>query len=207
MWFLSWVGPPDPQSTGLVEARRDLRMEIDEALTELGGELGAEVLASSIVDECYRGQRNYKVDTGYRHRCSLRGTVLVGFEGDFRSEMFDFDDFLKRSGWVADEWPGQRADEFWEMRAAESDDGTVDISRLGKASPTKGDLTLSFEYSGQENLFSLERISEHQRNIFWGFGPPTYDTADLFDLDDVLEGQPYEHLVLIVVEGNYYSRA
>jgi hypothetical protein len=133
--------------------------------------------------------------------------VLVGFDGDFRGEMFDFDDFLKRSGWLADEWPGERADEFWDMRAAESGDGTVDISILGKAYPTRGELTLSFLFSGQENTYSLERISEHQRNIFWGFGPPSYDNADLFDLDEVLEGKPYEHLVLIVVEGNYYSRA
>ena len=40
------------------------------------------------------------------------------------------------------------------MRAAESGNGTVDISILGKASPTKGELTLSFEFSGQENPFS-----------------------------------------------------
>jgi hypothetical protein len=46
-----------------------------------------------------------------------------------------------------------------------------------------------------------------QQEITWGFGPLTYENADLFDIPAVLIGRSFEHVVLVVVEGIYYSKA
>lgn len=199
-------GPPDPLATAVVESRTAAASELTEAVDEVASSIGGEVLARSSVDECYAGQRNYKVDTGYNHRCSLIVGALVGTDGDFRSTMTDVDRSLRDLGWETNdgEWPGQLVNRYWELRAGEHPDGRVAISRLpGPNTLHRDDLRMRFAYGDVESTRGLGAIDGRQRVTPWCCGLPFYEDRQLIDLDRVVRSNADEHLVFVTVEGHY----
>jgi hypothetical protein len=204
--FLVGCGPPNPQSADIVESRESTVALIEGALDELAEGFGATTLAESRVDACYEGQRNYKVDTGYSHRCSLRLGLLVGFDGDFRAEMTGLEDTLEEQGWQASESLGELVGRYWDLRAGEASDGVVLIDRLPSPnSISRGELTLELDFGGAEDDSGRLRIDRAQQTTFWSLRL-TYENTDLFDIAGTLEGNTYEHLVLFSIEGHYFSR-
>lgn len=178
------------------------------ALEDVVDFVGGEVLGQSLVDECYEGQRNWKVDTGYDHRCSLLVGVLIGIGGDFRSHMLAADEALRDLQWQSPdgEWPGQLVDEYWDLRASESPDGRVRLDRLpGPHSVRRDDLSLSFDYGSAVDEHGLERIDRSQRSTPWCCGPPYFERRELMDVDQAAQ-TAHQHLILITVEGHYLQR-
>jgi|GEM_PF-5999029 len=183
--------------------------QLRQALDEVGGLLGGEVLGESSVDECYEGQRNWKVDLGYHHRCSLLMGVLIGVDGDFRALMLATDEGLQELGWQSHpgEWPGQLVEEYWDLRASESADGTVRLDHLpGPHSVRRDDLGLGFAYGSAADNGGRECIDRSQRSTMWCCGPPYFEELELIDLDAAVEAANHEHLVLVTVAGHYLQR-
>ena len=198
-------GPPDPLSAPLVEGRSWQVQLMAGALDEVAAAIGGQVLGESSVDECYEGQRNWKVDTGYRHRCSLLMGVLIGIEGDFRTRMLETDLALRDLGWQSPdgEWPGRLVDDYWDLRAGESRDGRVRLDRLpGPLTVLRDDLRLLFDYGSVADDRGLERIDRSQQRTSWCCGPPFYTKRELMDMPQ--EGDA--HLILITVEGQYFQQ-
>jgi hypothetical protein len=201
--------PPDPLATAVVESRTASASELTQAVDEVATSIGGEILGRSSVDECYAGQRNYKVDTGYNHRCSLVVGALVGTDGDFRSTMADVDRSLRDLGWdtYEGEWPGQLVNRYWELRAGEDPDGRVAISRLpGPNTLYRDDLRMRFAYGDSESIRGLDAIDGRQRVTLWCCGLPFHEDRQLIDLDQVVRSTKHEHLVFITVEGHYLER-
>jgi hypothetical protein len=198
-------GPPDPLSVRAVEARTAQVQQMGAALDEIVDLFGGDVLGASSVDECYEGQRNWKVDTGYDHRCSLLLGVLIGVEGDFRTLMLDADDALRASGWQSHgEWPGQLVEEYWDVRAGESTDGDVRLDRLpGPHSVRRDGLGLAFDYGRAADERGLERIDRGQQATLWCCGRPYFEQRELMNVDQAVASAAHQHLILITVDGHY----
>ena len=202
-------GPPDPLSASTVEARTAQVQRMRAALTEVTDSLDGTVLGESSVDECYEGQRNWKVDTGYDHRCSLLAGTLIGVDGDVRATMLDVDVALRALRWQAPdgEWPGQLVDEYWDLRADESSDGTVRLHLLpGPYSVRRDDLRLRFDYGDTADDRGREQLDGAQRSTLWCCGPPSFERRRLIDVDQVARAARQEHLILVTVEGHYLER-
>lgn len=200
--------PPDPLSASVVEARSDRMEQIGEAGDELVAAFGGQVLGRSSIDECYEGQRNWKVDRGYDYRCSLRGGVLIAIDGNFRARMLDADVALRELGWESSsgEWPGQLVDDYWDLRAGESSDGRVRIDRLpGPYTVMRGELTLGFDYGRVADVGGLDRIDRSQQSTVWCCGPTFYDNRDLIDLVRATRTVQEAHLVFITIESHYFQ--
>ena len=210
--LISGCGPssaPDPLSTAAVEARTEGMQEMTVAIDEVVAELGGEVLGDAMIDECYEGQRNYKVDTGYDYRCSLLMSVLIAIDGDFRTRMVDADDALRTLGWQSSdgEWPGQLVDEYWGLRASESPDGQVRLHRLpGPHSVRRDGLRLLFDYGDVVDVQGLERIDRGQRSTLWCCGWPYFERKELIEVDQAASAASHEHLILVTVEGHYFQK-
>lgn len=210
--LFSGCGPSselDPLSASSVEARAEGLRQMMVALNEVVAELGGEVLGDSTIDECYEGQRNYKVDTGYDYRCSLLMSMLIATDGDFRARMLDADDALRMLGWQSPEgeWPGQLVDEYWDLRASESPDGQVRLHRLPSPhSVRRDDLRLLFDYADVAEDQGLERIDRGQQSTLWCCGPPFFERKRLIDVDQAVGGASHEHLILFTVEGHYLQK-
>jgi hypothetical protein len=200
--------PPDPLSAGSVEARAAKVEQMHAALDEVVDILGGQVLGESSVDECYEGQRNWKVDLGYHYRCSLLVGVLIGVDGDFRTLMLAADPALQDLQWQSSgDWPGQLVDEYWDLRASESPDGRVRLDHLpGPHSVRRDDLKLGFAYGSTADDRGLERIDRSQRSTLWCCGPPYYEVLGLIDVDQAVEAAGHQHLALITIEGHYLQR-
>ena len=200
---------PDPLSDAIVEARSDRTQEMRVALDEVAKVFDGQVLGQSSVDECYEGQRNWKVDTGYDYRCSVLLGVLIGLDGDFRSQMLDTDVALEELGWRSQsgEWPGQLVDDYWDLRAGESPDGRVRLDRLPSPNTVlRDDLRLLFDYGGAVDDQGIDRIDRGQQRTSWCCGQPFYEQRELMEVDRAIEAHPHGHLVLVTVEGHYASR-
>jgi len=179
------------------------------ALDEVVDILGGRVLGESSVDECYEGQRNYKVDVGYHYRCSLLMGVLIGVDGDFRTLMLAADADLQDLQWQSHGggWPGQKVDEYWDLRASENPDGRVRLDRLpGPHSVRRDDLRLGFAYGSAADVRGLEGIDRSQRSTLWCCGPPYFEDRALMDVDQAVEAANHQHLTLITIEGHYLQR-
>ena len=201
--------PPDPLSAPAVAARAVKTEQMHAALDEVVGVVGGGVLGESSVDECYEGQRNYKVDTGYHYRCSLLLGVLIGVDGDFRTLMLAADAGLEELRWQSHDgdWPGQLIDEYWELRAGENSDGRVRLDRLpGPHSVRRDDLGLRFAYGSTADDRGLERIDRSQRSTLWCCGPPYFEQPALMAVAGAVEATDHQHLILITVEGHYLQR-
>jgi hypothetical protein len=198
-------GPPDPLSVRAVEARTAQVEQMRAALDEVVDLYGGEVLGESSVDECYEGQRNWKVDTGYDHRCSLLLGVLISVEGDFRTLMLDADDALEASAWESHgAWPGQLVDEYWDLRADESADGRVRLDQLpGPHSVGRNGLGLGLDYGSAADDRGLERIDRGQQSTLWCCGSPYFARRELIDVAQATETAHHHHLILITVDGHY----
>lgn len=206
--LLTGCGPPDPHAEDVVELRVGRTDLMRRELRDVAFAVGGEVLGESRVDQCYEGQRNYKVDTGYSDRCSLLIGSLVGFDGDFRATMAELDTELAGLGWESfdGEWPGQLVDGYWDLRAGESGDGSVRLDRLpGPLGLYRDDLRLLFDYGSAHDERGLDRIDRSQEVTLWCCGLPGYEDEELIDLTQVDAGR-HEHLVLITVEGHYWER-
>jgi hypothetical protein len=191
-----------------VEARAEQDDLLEESLDEVARALGGEVLAGSRYDECYQGQRNSKVDTGYGYRCTLLMGRLVGFDGDFRAQMLDLDARLAAIGWESTDgnWPGQLVDDYWDMRAAESKTGLPRLDRLpGPWGVYRDDVRIMFDYGSPSDERGLERIDRAQQRSVWCCGAPFYTDSDLVDIVDV-GSSASDHLILITVEGHYWEQ-
>ena len=200
--------PPDPMSNAVVEARAEQTQLMKDALSEVADELDGEVIGQSSVDQCYEGQRNWKVDTGYDHRCSLLIGVLIGLDGDFRAQMLDLDSSLRELGWESDngEWPGGLVDDYWDLRSGENLDGHVRLDRLpGPYGVRRDDLRLLFDYGSPTDERGLERIDRRQKVTLWCCGLPLYEDKDLLDVSQAVGAAPRDHLILITVEGHYFE--
>lgn len=210
--LVSGCGPPsqpDPLSASAVEARTEAMQQMAVALNEVVAIFNGEVLGEASVDECYEGQRNYKVDTGYDHRCSLLMSVLIAIGGDFRTQMLDADEGLTGLGWEArhGQLPGQLVDEYWDLRASESADGKVWLSLLPSPhSVMRGDLRLLFDYGDVADDRGLERIDRGQQSTLWCCGPSFFESKQLIDVDPAAAAASHEHLILVTVEGHYLKR-
>ena len=208
----SGCGPPsqpDPLSAKAVEARAEGMQQMREARDEVVATFGGLVLGESSVDECYQGQRSYKVDTGYDYRCSLLISVLIALDGDFRAQMLDADAALRELGWQSrdGEWPGQLVDEYWDLRAGESADGRVWLNRLPSSrSVIRDDLRLLFNYADVADDRGLERIDRGQQSTLWCCGLPFFERKELIDVDRAVAAAPHEYLILITVEGHYLGK-
>jgi len=201
--------PPDPLSASSVEARAAKVQQMDAAIAEVVGILDGEVLGTSSVDECYAGQRNWKVDTGYDERCSLLIGTLIGVEGDVRTLMLAADAALEERRWQSPngQWPGQLVDEYWDLRADESSDGTVRLHLLpGPYSVRRDDLRLRFDYGDTADDRGREQLDRAQRSTLWCCGPPSFERRRLIDVDQVARAARQEHLILVTVEGHYLER-
>jgi hypothetical protein len=179
-----------------------------DALSDVAGELQGEVIGYSSVDQCYEGQRNWKVDTGYNYRCSLLVGVLVGLDGDFRAQMLDFDESLRELGWESDneEWPGGLVNDYWDLRANENLGGHVRLDRLpGPHGVRRGDLRLLFDYGSPTDDRGLERIDRSQQVTLWCCGLPLYEDQDLLEVSQAVAAATHDHLILITVEGHYFQ--
>ncbi len=183
--------------------------QMGDALDEVVGILAGEVLGESLVDECYEGQRNWKVDTGYDYRCSLLMGVLIGIDGDFRTRMLDADVALRGLEWQSrnDEWPGQVVDDYWDLRAGESPDGNVRLDRLpGPHSVRRDDLRLLFDYGSAADDRGLDGIERSQQATLWCCGLSFFERSELIDVAQAAEKAQHKHLVLITVEGHYLQK-
>jgi hypothetical protein len=210
--LLGGCGPPDrpdPLSEPAVTARAETMERMHDGLDEVVAILDGQVLGESSVDECYEGQRNWKVDLGYDHRCSLLIGVLIGVDGDFRTLMLAVDVDLQERQWRSPDggWPGQLVDAYWELRASENPDGRVRLDRLpGPHSVHRDDLGLRFAYGSTDDDRGLERIDRSQRSTLWCCGPPYYEQRALMDVARAVEGADQPHLVLLTIEGHYLQR-
>lgn len=178
------------------------------ALDDVVGILGGQVLGRSSVDECYEGQRNYKVDLGYHYRCSLVMGVAIGVDGDFRTLMISIDPALQDLQWQSSgDWPGQLVDRYWDLRADESPDGKVRLDRLPSPhSVRRDDLKLGFAYGSTADDRGLEKIDRSQRSTLWCCGPPYYQDLALIDVARAVEAAGHQHLILVTIEGHYLQR-
>lgn len=200
---------PDPLSDPIVEARADRTQQMRVALDEVVRVFDAQVLGESSVDECYEGQRNWKVDTGYDSRCSVLLGVLIGLDGDFRSQMLDADVALEELGWrsLSGEWPGQLVDDYWDLRAGESPDGRVRLDRLPSPyTVLRDDLRLLFDYGRGVDDQGLERIDRGQQRTSWCCAQPFYEQRELIDVGRAIGAGTPAHLILVTVEGHYAWR-
>ena len=198
--------PPDPLSASSVEARAAKVQQMDAAIAEVVGILDGEVLGTSSVDECYAGQRNWKVDTGYDERCSLLIGTLIGVEGDVRTLMLAADAALEERRWQSPngQWPGQLVDEYWDLRAGESADGGVLLHRLpGPLSLHRDDLRLGFDYGDAGAGAGLDRLDRAQRSTMWCCGAPFFERRQLIDVGRAAQDARQQQLILVTVEGHY----
>lgn len=180
--------------------------QMGSALDEVVDLLDGQVLGESLVDQCYEGQRNWKVDTGYDHRCSLVTGVLLSVDGDVRALMLDADLALQELQWQSPDgqWPGQLVDGYWDLRAGESSDGSVRLDRLpGPLSLRRDDLRLLFDYSDAGDARGLEGIDRSQQSTLWCCGPPFFERRELIDVEQAAATAHHDQLVLVTVEGHY----
>ena len=200
--------PPDPASDEIVAARDEQTQLMDSALSEAAAKLPGAVIGRSSVDQCYEGQRNWKVDTGYDYRCSLLISVLIGLDGDFRAQMLQFDKSLRELGWESDngEWPGGLVDDYWELRSGEGPDGHVQLDQLpGPFGVRRDELRILFSYGSSNDEGGLATIDRGQQATPWCCGLPLYESQAIQDVDRVVAEAPHDHFVLITVEGHYYE--
>src|SRR5688572_20587591 len=112
--------PPDPLSTEIVELRDQGTRRADRAVAQAAGLLGGKVVGRASNDQCWEGQRNWKVDEGFDYRCAARRVVVVGFDSDFRKRIARFDRRVFAAGWLCDyKCNSELVDEYWNLRKAE----------------------------------------------------------------------------------------
>lgn len=205
MYALANPSPPDPSDEAMAALRLVATDAADEALAGVTAALGGEELAWSSTDKCWEGQRNWKVDDGYDHRCAVRLAVAVGFDGDFRERIDRFDRRLAASGWGCswcdpDDHLSAQVDEYWAY-AAEVGRDSFPISRLPRATQySRGDLRLEVAYGGSDigGRRAIGRFHE-----IWS-GHVTHEVAEPFDVAAVLEAaKPFRYLVLVAVDAVY----
>jgi hypothetical protein len=196
-------------AAAVTEARIRVADRMTTALDEVASSIDGEVLGRSSIDECYAGQRNWKVDTGYDHRCSLVTGVLIGTDGDFRARMLDLDRSLEELGWLSHdgEWPGQLVDEYWDLRAAESPDGDVPLGRLpGPLSVVRDGLRIRFAYTDADDDAGLRRLDRFHQTTVWCCGLPFHEDRRPLDLAQITRARTPRFLVLAIVEGHYVEQ-
>lgn len=210
LWFLlsgchSQAVSPDPVADAVAAARAGTTERVEMVLAEVSRGLRGDELGHSQVDQCYEGQRNYKVDTGYEHRCSLLLGVLVGLDGDFRARMLELDGWLQQSGWQSrdGEWPGALVDAYWDLHRGESPDGRVRIHHLPAPNDLRrDDLRMLLDY-GDPN--ELSRIDRAQQETLWCCGVPYHEDEVTFEVNQLAGDTAYEHYVFISVEAHYFQ--
>lgn len=134
--------------------------------------------------------------------------VLVGIDGDFRATMLDADVALLELQWQSDngEWPGQLVDEYWDLRAGESPDGSVRLARLPAPwSVMRDGLRLRFDYMSAADDRGLGRLDRGQQVTLWCCGLPYFERHELMDVEQAAQSTQREHLILITVEGDYFQ--
>ena len=208
MWGKDAGPPPDPYSPEIVEQRREAVAEADSAIREAVALLLGDVVGRASSDECYEGQRNYKVDDGYAHRCTIRRVAAIAFDGDFRERIAQFDRGLFRAGWGCLSSPCHETlagmvDEYWDMRSAEVGGGAFPISRLPSTGYTRGDLHFDVDYiaADRASAFSLENSHRRQR----GGLHTSYKVARPLDVPRVLARAAKVYVVLVAIERDYFE--
>ena len=204
------VGPQvDPFADHVIDLRAEEADRINLALAESVDALEGDVLAEARVDECYEGHRGWKRTDPYRHRCSLHMSVLIGIDGDFQTQMLQFDDSLRGLGWRSDsddEWPGMKVAEYWDLREREAGGGDVRISRLpGVWGIRRDGLRMLFDYSHPDDELGRYSIDLRQGVTHWG-GITYHRQQELFDVDEVADQAVHQHLIMLTVTGHYLEQ-
>ncbi|PSH70225.1 hypothetical protein CU102_03815 [Phyllobacterium brassicacearum] len=91
---------PDPQSPSLIARRDTAKQSMRSSLSELPA--AADFLREDSVyeiDQCRKGQNNWKVRDGYAYQCTQGMTAIYGFDGDFRQHAEKLDKTMRRIGW------------------------------------------------------------------------------------------------------------
>lgn len=87
-----------PDSERLRSDSSKAKQEIFSWKEKVASGIKALELATSYSDQCYEGQNNFKVHSGYTKRCSLKYNFYYGFN-NFQQTLLQFEDSLLSSGW------------------------------------------------------------------------------------------------------------
>ncbi len=174
--------------------------------------LDGAIVGRASSDECYEGQQNYKVNDGYAHRCTIRRTLAVSFDGDFRERIARFDTRLFSAGWgchrvPCDETLSGKVEEYWDLRAGEVGGGTFPISRLpSSVNYERDDLYLYVDYAGADPTGRSWIEGAHRRRRGGLF--ESYERTRPLAVTAVLSrAAPYDHVVVLAIESDYFEVA
>lgn len=92
--------PPDFRSAEVSGLRRQAGAEVTRSLDEAEAMSDWQRLDDATHDVCYEGERNWKIDDGYRYRCTLKSARVYAFSTDFKTAMLDFERQLLAAGWI-----------------------------------------------------------------------------------------------------------
>jgi hypothetical protein len=142
---------PNPNSSAINAKREVVTEEINQSFDELQNILHYNYYETATHDYCSRGDNNYKRSDGYAYRCSLRITKFYGFNGDFRQQMFNFEQKIISIGWNPPSYrPDNPCEKMLEEYYAPYPGKLVSDLPGRHCSYEKGSLSLELEFAEKE---------------------------------------------------------
>ena len=90
---------PNPNGASMVKRRQEAINEINASFDQIENFTDFTYYATSTHDVCFKGYHDWMRSDPYAYKCSYRITKYYGFDGDFRSQMLNFEQNLYKAGW------------------------------------------------------------------------------------------------------------
>ncbi len=197
---------PNPKSKEVSLPREKIRSEIKDEFSAVEQETGLTNSGSEFLDECYKGQNNWKVHQGFAHRCSYRITQYYGFNPDFKIQMLNYFKNLAFLGWDIDNPSHSNmitmTDRFYRNVPA----GSAQNAYLnGGTIVKKGSLEMHLHY--QDTRYLLDSLSNYQNVMLRATLFKTFSDKRLVNVGAIADAisKNNQYLLVISIEKDYFE--
>ena len=196
-----------PEDSTLQARKQDLKLKLGAFLDEALPNDIFSFYAESFVDDCQRGQYNFKVKSDYLDRCFLSIARVYGFDGDFRERMIGLERGIVYQGWQPTQvWRKERFEpadmEYYMLNYYDYRPSSLTVNRV--PSPRyeyQNELSLLIDWLEQEPTHSpwVERLSHEG-----GQGVNSqWKKIDAEIFKETLKKHKY--LLILMASGNYFE--
>jgi hypothetical protein len=90
---------PSPENPKINTRRNQIKKDIESEFFQIEKYSNLKYYGTSVYDNCYEGDNNWKVKEGFAHRCDYRVTKFYGFNEDFRFKILSYENEITALGW------------------------------------------------------------------------------------------------------------
>lgn len=208
---------PDANSASITRKRAKLTraMEADFGALGAGTDFVRQAIATD--DRCYKGENDWKVQSGFAHRCTIRITHFYGMNGDFPAKMIGLENLLSANGWTLprasitelltgyyDKFCGSRRMAVFGRGAITPSCSLAELSKPHERY-TKRNLELFISFAEKEAK-DLSRMDDVQ-SINWSTPVLTYDKKEFQNVRVLFQEmtQSYQYVLAVSIQATYFE--